>query len=132
MSHSRRAGTAESSAAADAAPRNGDIVVAPDPSSPGRFTVRQAPDAPQISWSSLSSAVEVAQGFARRHRVDVWTVDGRTQTPLHRYRETPPPGAGARDAKPPAAHIPVPFEPAEVHSPKSPSTRPQFVGAKGS
>ncbi|MGE0124403.1 MAG: hypothetical protein AB7L91_02375 [Dehalococcoidia bacterium] len=131
VSRSRRAGDATGAAMADAAPRDGDIVVAQDPSAPARYTLRRVPDAPQISSTSHSGAVEVAQGFARRHRVDVWTVDGRTQTRLHRYRQTSPLRAGARAATPPGVHIPVSFERAAVSSPTSSSIRPQFLGATG-
>jgi len=129
MSHART-GNATGADMGHAAPRDGDVVVTQDPSAPDRFTIRQVPDAPQISWSSHSGAVEVARGFARRHRVDVWTVDGRTQTPLHRYRKDLPLRAGAHGATPPAAHIPVSFESAAVPLPKSPSTLPQLVGVK--
>jgi len=129
MSHARP-GNATGADMSDAGPRDGDVVVAQDPSAPGRFTIRQVPDAPQISWSSHSGAVEVARGFARRHRVDVWTVDGRTQTPLHRYREDPPLRAGSYRPTPPTAHMPETFTPAAALLPESPSTRPQLVGVK--
>jgi hypothetical protein len=71
-------------------PRDGDLVVAVDPSSPGHFTLRQVPNAPQISWNSRAAAIDVANGFARRHAVDVWTSDGQRDTRVQRYRPRDP------------------------------------------
>jgi hypothetical protein len=81
-------GAATSSDVAEVRPRDGDIVVAPEPSSPGRFTTRQVPAGPQVSWNSHDVAVEMARVFARRYAVDVWTVDGQTQICRYRHRPT--------------------------------------------
>lgn len=60
-------------AAARPMPRDGDLVVAEEPDTPGRYAIRQVPGSPQVSWSSARAAIEMAGALARSHGVDVWT-----------------------------------------------------------
>jgi hypothetical protein len=69
-------------------PLSGDVVVSPDPEAPGRFTICQVPGSPSIWWGSRSKAVDVAQRFARAHRVDLWFDHRGSAERLHAYRST--------------------------------------------
>lgn len=67
-------------------PSRGDVVVSPDPETPGRFTISQMPGTPSMLWDSRAKALDVAQGFARAHGVDVWFQHRGTSERLHEYR----------------------------------------------
>lgn len=67
-------------------PGSGDVVVSPDPETPGRFTIRQVPGSPSMLWDSRGKAVGVAQAFARAHDVDVWFHYAGSAERLHAYR----------------------------------------------
>jgi hypothetical protein len=67
-------------------PRDGDVVVAADLGSPGRFTVRQFPRKPQVSWPSRELALDSVRVFARLKGVDVWVADRRSRSLVERYR----------------------------------------------
>lgn len=69
-----------------AQPQDGDVVVTPDAETPGRFTVYQVPGTPSLRWDSRVKAVDMARGFARAHRVDVWFSGGATAERLHCHR----------------------------------------------
>lgn len=69
----------------DGAPRHGDIVVGPDPSSRARYTVYQVPGTPQMSWPTRDAALASAKEFASRQGVDLWVSDGATTTRLLRH-----------------------------------------------
>jgi hypothetical protein len=69
-------------------PRKGDVVVAPNGATAPRFTVRQVPGDPQVSWGSRAAAVDCARQFARRHAVDAWLDEGASLSCLVRHRSS--------------------------------------------
>lgn len=68
-------------------PRNGDVVVARNLRS-SVYTIRQLPDAAQISAVSREEAVQLALRFAQAHGVDLWYGDDPTPHLLNVYRPT--------------------------------------------
>lgn len=55
------------------APRARDIVIRREASNPhDRYSIRELPGAPQISYVSFEIALDVATRFARHAGIDVW------------------------------------------------------------
>jgi len=61
------------------APKTRDIVITREASNPHhRYSIRELPGAPQISYVSFEIALDVATRFARHVGIDVWhEEDGR-------------------------------------------------------
>lgn len=61
------------------APKAGDIAVRREASNPHvRYSIRELPGAPQVSYLSFEIALDVATRFARHAGIDVWhEEDGR-------------------------------------------------------
>lgn len=58
-------------------PKAGDIVVRREASNAhDRFSIRELPGAPQISYVSFEIALDVATRFARHAGIDVWHEEG--------------------------------------------------------
>lgn len=81
------------------APREGDIVLAREPSTSGRFTVRRHPETAQLRTSSRQDAVRVAHSFAQKHAVDVWYSENGTYRLLEARRPVNAPGAAPREVE---------------------------------
>lgn len=73
-------------------PQEGDVVVTRESRSAVRYTVRRFPGVVQFSASTREAAVQLARGFARKHALDIWYVEGDTCRLLEAYR-----GRGSRE-----------------------------------
>lgn len=67
-------------------PVNGDVVVAPQPATGGRFLLGQFPRAPVLILSSKRKALDLGARFARLHAVDLWLTEGAVVTRLESRR----------------------------------------------
>jgi hypothetical protein len=76
--------------AASDRPRDGDVMIT-QPHSPSTYALSQYPGPAQITTTSRETALDVARGFARRLRVDVWIVEKSRTTRVSCHRSTVPP-----------------------------------------
>lgn len=74
-------------------PQAGDIVITRDPKFASRFSIRQIPGRPQVSWQKREAAITFSEAFAKKHLVDVWLNDGQVERRVVNRRAPEPASA---------------------------------------